>query len=195
MIFILTAIIPFTVFQDPPRASLRYKDELIRESRFAYGLSAPTPLFAGQIHQESGWNPEAKSSFASGLSQFTPKTADWISGVYKQLGPSAPTNPSWAIRALLLYDKKLYDEVKVYSSDCDRYQFVLSDYNGGSGRRIRRQQLSSNPGNYPITGRINPGISASNQIENQSYAPKIVYQHQPIYAKWGTKMICMPGVS
>ena len=43
-----------------PRESLKYKRELIRHSRIIWGLDAPIPLFASQIHQESTWNHLAK---------------------------------------------------------------------------------------------------------------------------------------
>lgn len=173
-----------------PRNALQYQAELTREARFVYGLVAPVATFAAQIHQESSWNPEARSAYANGLAQFTPQTADWISGVYKQLGPSAPSSPGWAMRALLLYDKKLNDAIKLYDTTCDRWLFSLSDYNGGAGRRIRRQSLSPKPGSYNVTGSINPGISENNQRENQSYGPKILFTLQPLYKPWGAGVNC-----
>lgn len=175
---------------DVPRGALIYRSELTREARLVYGLNAPVAVFGAQIHQESSWNPDARSAFANGLAQFTPQTADWISGVYKQLGPAQPTNPGWAMRALLLYDKKLNDAVKLFDSTCDRWLFSLSDYNGGAGRRIRRQGLSLQPGNYSITGFINPGISESNQRENEGYGPKILRVLQPLYSSWGPGVEC-----
>jgi soluble lytic murein transglycosylase-like protein len=173
-----------------PRAALLYRDMLISEARFAMGQAAPVALLGGQIHQESGYDPNARSSFASGLAQFTPQTADWISGVYKDLGPAMPTDPQWAIRALVRYDKRLYDGVRPADSDCDRWAFALSDYNGGAGRRLERQRRSPMPGNYAVTAIINPGIAQANQRENQDYPPRILYRWQPVYAAWGGLLHC-----
>lgn len=175
---------------EPPRAAIAYRHELTREARYVHGLLAPVPALAGQITQESSWNPDAKSKFADGLAQFTPKTAEWISGVYKELGPSAPLNPQWAMRAMIRYDKRLHDGVKVADTECDRWKFALSDYNGGSGRREARQRLSPSPGSYDVTGTINPGIAPSNQAENENYAPRVLYRWQPVFYGWGGGRVC-----
>ncbi len=187
MIFALPLAIAVT---EIPRAALRYRDDLIREARFVFGMEAPVPLLAAQVHQESGYNPNAQSRFASGLAQFTPATASWISGAYPSLGPAQPLNPQWALRAMVTYDKRLRDAVKPFDTECDRYSMMLSDYNGGSTWRIRRQAKSEHPGNYEITSRINPGIAPSNQIENERYPRVIIGRWQQIYAPWGGPLIC-----
>lgn len=182
------------VMDEIPRNALRYRNELTREARFVYGLLAPVPMFGGQIHQESSWNPDAQSKFASGLAQFTPQTADWINGLYKLGDPATgkplPTNPTWAIRALLRYDQRLRDSVGVASTDCDKWSFALSAYNGGMGRVQARQRLSKVPGDYTATRIINPGISVSNQAENENYPIRILYRWQPVYLPWGTVQVC-----
>ena len=68
-----------------PRESLKYKRELIRHSRIIWGLDAPIPLFASQIHQESTWNHLAKSKYAKGLTQFTDSTAEWMIEIFPEL--------------------------------------------------------------------------------------------------------------
>ena len=64
---------------DVPRDALRHRQELTREARQAWGLTAPVATFAAQIHQESGWNPGAVSpKGATGLAQLMPGTADYL---------------------------------------------------------------------------------------------------------------------
>lgn len=175
----------------PPPASLEYKEDLVLEARAVWGFSAPIAAFAGQIQQESRWNPNAHSAFAAGLTQFTPGTATWIAGLYSaKLGTANIYNPQWAIRAQMLYMKRLWDGVSRFNNDCSRIQFAFSDYNGGTGWRMKRQARSPQPGNYAVTSRINPGIRPQFQIENQSYPFKIIFQHQKLYASWGGKMMC-----
>lgn len=173
-----------------PRAALQYQAQLVRESRFAFGMDGPVAMLGAQIHQESGYDPNARSAFASGLAQFTPGTAAWLSGLYRGLGPAAPLDPGWALRALVTYDKRLHDGIRTFNSDCDRWLFALSAYSGGDGWRIGRQAHSPNPGDYAVTGKINPGISDANQRQNENYGPRIVYTLQPIYIAWGTRRVC-----
>jgi soluble lytic murein transglycosylase-like protein len=67
------------------------------------------PTFAAQLHQESGWRPDAVSPVgAQGLAQFMPATADWISQLMPGLNSREPFNPAWAIRALVSYDRWLW---------------------------------------------------------------------------------------
>ncbi len=173
-----------------PREALRYRNDLIRNARAVWGLSAPVATFAGQIHQESGFRSDARSRVgAGGLAQFMPSTAKWISGAYRdELGANDPFNPSWALRALVRYDRFLYDRVRAADSSCDRMLFALSGYNGGAGRVNQRQALSSEPGNFGVTSTINPGIHPANQRENADYPVRIVFRWQPLYVSWG------PGV-
>lgn len=170
-----------------PRDAVRYQRDLTRNARMVWGLNAPVAAFAAQIHQESRWNAQARSRVgAAGLAQFMPATATWISGAYR-LGDAEPYNPAWAMRAMVTYDRHLFVGVKVYESGCDRFRYALSDYNGGAGRRAKRQALSPEPGNYESTSLINPGISRANQAENEQY-PRRIVSHQQIYTAWG------PGV-
>lgn len=170
-----------------PRDAVRYQRDLISNARAVWGLNAPVATFAGQVHQESTWKADARSrTGAAGLAQFMPRTADWISGLYKdELGENEPLNPAWALRALVRYDKLLRDGVKRFDSECDRMKFALSDYNGGAGWRMKRQARSAQPGHYETSAAINPGISEANQRENYEYALRIVNRWQPLYSTWG----------
>jgi len=155
-------------------------------------MDAPIAALAAQLAQESDFRADAKSPFASGLSQFTTATSIWISSLYPQLGSPAPLDPQWAIRAMILYDKRLHDGINPAVDECSRYSFALSDYNGGSGWRIKRQKMSPQPGVYAITSAFNPGISKANQQQNQDYPFRIIYHWQPIFVSWSGPMVCLP---
>ncbi|MBU1692292.1 MAG: lytic transglycosylase domain-containing protein [Gammaproteobacteria bacterium] len=175
-----------------PAPALQYRAPLTRNAHAVWGLDAPIATFAAQIHQESGWNSNAKSAYAGGLAQFTPATATWISGVYsRELGDNQPFNPSWAMRALVTYDRRLFNQVKG-ASECDRMAFALAAYNGGLGWVYKRQKLSALPGRcFDATCEINPGITAANQKENSHYPRVILLKWQTIYAQWGRGVSCL----
>ena len=173
---------------DPhPRAG-QHKHVLIQQSRYVWGLNAPVSSFAAQIHQESRWNPSAKSPVgAAGLTQFMPATARWIGTYDAQLASVDVYNPRWAMRALAVYDKFLYDKVGGVNP-CERMAFALSAYNGGLGWVNKRKARSGMPNVcFGATCEINPGISASNQRENSNYPELILKQFEPLYVRagWG----------
>ena len=101
---------------DIPRAAERHRAELIRVSRAVWGLEAPVAVFAAQVHTESWWrNGTVSSAGALGLAQFLPSTAEWLPRAVPELereaGRPAPFNPGWALRALVSYDKWLWDRL------------------------------------------------------------------------------------
>ena len=167
-----------------------YRFQIQREAQFRFGIPAPTPVIAAQIQQESAWNPLARSQVgAQGLMQFMPATAAWANTA-AGFGSVDPLNPAWSIRAGVWYDRWLYERIKA-DTECDRWHFALSAYNGGLGYVYKRQKLSSEPGLWAQTGTINPGIHLANQRENESYAPRILYRHQPGFKTWG-RTVCLP---
>ena len=165
--------------QIPPDAG-KYKRELVRNARMVWGLDAPISTFAAQIHQESGWRADATSPVgAAGLAQFMPSTAGWISGTYKALQDNQPNNPTWAIRALVEYNKWLYDRVPPSFNHCERMAFVLSSYNGGLGWLQKDVQLAKVNGAdvtrwFDNVERFNSGRSAANFKENRGYPDRIL---------------------
>lgn len=172
-----------------PAAADRYRHELRQQAQFVWGLDAPVATFAAQIHQESGWKPNARSPVgALGLAQFMPSTAGWISEIYPALAVNDPYNPSWALRALVTYDYHLWQRVKA-DDDCEHMAFVLSAYNGGLGWVYKRQKKSTAPGKcFDSTCEINPGIAAGNQRENAAYPRRILLRNEPLYVRdgWGS---------
>lgn len=177
-----------------PRTALKYKRDLIRSAHYEWGLDAPVAVFAAQIHQESRWNKNAKSAFAGGLAQFTPDTAEWISGAYpKSLGDKQPFNPVWAMRALVIYDKQLYAGARA-DTPCDKMWKGLWGYNGGAGWVSRDEKLAAKSGANPRSAaeveRFNAGRNPAMFKENRDYPRAILLKHQPLYASWGGEITC-----
>jgi len=178
---------------DVPRESLKYKRELIRQSRIIWGLDAPIPLFASQIHQESTWNHLAKSKYAKGLTQFTDSTAEWIIEIFPELKIANVYNPNWSIRAMLLYDSWLNERIKSIDQ-CNQWAMILSSYNGGLTWLNRDKALTERNGNNPDIW-WNHVEKYSNRAEwaiteNRNYSRKIIFQYQLSYSGWGKTLIC-----
>ena len=181
---------------DVPRESLKYKRELIRQSRIIWGLDAPIPLFASQIHQESTWNHLAKSKYAKGLTQFTDSTAEWMIEIFPQLKRANVYNPNWSIRAMLLYDSWLDDRIKSID-ECNQWAMILSSYNGGLTWLNRDKALAEAKGSNPNVW-WNHVEKYSNRAdwairENRNYSKSIIFKHQNLYADWGKSYICNIG--
>jgi hypothetical protein len=174
-----------------PAAAQRYQGTLRREAHRVWGLGAPIATFAAQIHQESRWRADARSPVgAVGLTQFMPATAHWIGGLDPELATRAPMNPTWALRALVVYDHWLHQRVRTAADGCQRMAFALAAYNGGLGWVHKRQAQARAAGHDPgvcigATCTINPGISPANQRENEHYARHILQHIEPAYRSWG----------
>lgn len=175
---------------EPPTAALKYRSDVIRSARVDWGLNAPVADFAAQMHQESGWNPAARSPVgAEGLSQFMPSTADWIAGLMPHLAAREPYNPGWAIRALVSYDRWLWQRVAV-PDGCERMAMTLSAYNGGLGwvnrdRRLARMRGLDDARWFDSVETVNAGRSAANWRENRHYPQRILHTLAPHYLSWG----------
>jgi hypothetical protein len=176
-----------------PRAAEQHRATLIRTARVVWGMDAPVAVFAGQIHAESRWNPEAKSPVgALGMAQFMPATAKWMPNIDPELAAPAPKNPAWAIRALIRYDLYLWQRVDAVS-DFERMAFTLSAYNGGLGWVNRDKALAEKRGLdrrrwFSNVEKVNAGRSAANFRENRRYPSLILEEYQWLYTKWGTGM-------
>ena len=173
-----------------PQNALRLRAELTRNARAVWGLDAPVSTFAAQVHQESGWRADAKSPVgAQGMAQFMPATADWIARLYPELATREPYNPSWAMRALVTYDRYLWDRLDA-ASPCDRMAMALSAYNGGLGWVRRDATLAAGQGLAPDRWwdnieTVNAGRSAGNWNENRGYPRRILRTLSPRYVAAG----------
>lgn len=175
-----------------PHDAQRHQRDLTRNARLVWGLDAPVATFAAQIHQESRWRSEAVSQVgAQGMAQFMPATARWIAGAYPALAANQPTNPVWAMRALVTYDRHLWERVQA-AGPCERMAMALSGYNGGLGWVWRDQKLAAAQGGDPArwfdqVERFNAGRHAAAFKENRGYPRLILLKHEPAYiaAGWG----------
>lgn len=187
-------LLPLLALADVPRDALRHQRDLTRHARAVWGMDAPVAVFAAQIHQESRWRADAVSPVgAQGIAQFMPATATWISGVYRW-GKAQPTNPAWAMRALVTYDRWLWDRVQA-SGDCERMAMSLSAYNGGMGWVYRDQKLAAQQGAdrarwFGHVEKFNAGRGKANFAENRDYPRVILTRWQPVYALWGGEIKC-----
>ena len=177
-----------------PRAAYQYQRDLIRNARVIWGITAPVATFAAQIHQESGWRPDAKSKYASGLAQFTPDTADWISRLYAgELGENQPLNPSWALRALVTYDNRLWHVIEA-ADDCERMAMTLSSYNGGLGWLQRDTRLARAAGadTRRWFGHVERFSNRAQWAieENRGYPRRILLKLERVYLSWGPGVQC-----
>jgi hypothetical protein len=106
---------------------------VIREARVFIGADAPWHYFMGQIEQESNCR-EGITAFdgGMGLGQFMPATAAWIhkkEGALQEISVKPnPYDPRWNIRAMILYDKALYE-----TGLCLGWYYAFRSYNGGQG--------------------------------------------------------------
>lgn len=170
--------------------SWRYKHGLTQASHLMWGLDAPIATFAAQIHQESRFNPNAKSPVgAAGLTQFMPGTAQDMARLYPSLSPAAPYNPDWALRALVAYDLQLWRQIKA-DDDCQRGAMMLSAYNGGLGWVRRDQNLARAGGHsgqrwFGQVEWFNAGRKSSAFTENRNYPRQILMIHEPNYVAAG----------
>lgn len=178
----------------PLDRALPYRATLVREAQAVYGIGAPIPLFAGQIHQESTWRAGITApDDGRGLAQFMDSTAAMIVRLYPELGAADPYNPRWAIRALVRYDAWLLARVQGATA-CERWAAALKGYNAGIGYVQRAQRVSPLPLQwFGTTEWINRGQSPKNFEYSRMYPRWILFKHQPLYAEWG--IITCKGVT
>ncbi|PAK13983.1 MULTISPECIES: transglycosylase SLT domain-containing protein [Burkholderia cepacia complex] len=186
---VLGAALPATA--QVPAEARAYRAELTRNARAVWGIDAPVSSFAAQIHQESRWRTDAVSVVgAQGMAQFMPSTVDWIAGAYPaELGDARPFNPSWSIRALVRYDRHLWDRITA-TGTCDRMAMTLSAYNGGLGWVYRDQRATAAAGAdrrlwFGHVERFNAGRHAAAFRENRGYPRAILRTFEPRYIQAG----------
>ena len=175
-----------------PSLASKYQRLLVRSAQANWGLDAPVAALAAQVHQESRWNTNAKSPVgAQGLAQFMPSTADWISELYPlQLGYGQAQDPDWALQALVMYDRWLYQRIQARDS-CEQMAMTLSAYNGGLGWVYKDQnQTAANGFNRSVWFDLVEKFTARAswaKNENRQYVRVILLRWQPLYldANWG----------
>lgn len=173
-----------------PAQAGQYRARLVREAHAAGGLAAPVPMFAAQLHQESGWKTTAKSGVgAVGLAQFMPGTAEWIANLYPaDLKPGAPYDADWAIRALVRYDIWLYARVPRFQAGDERWAAALASYNGGLGWTLKDQKMATgcNPALwFDCVAGVTDKRTAANIEQNRGYPVRILLRLRPLYVQAG----------
>ena len=180
-----------------PRAALKHRAELTRAAHASWGLNAPIPVFAAQIQQESAWNTAALSHVgAQGMAQFMPATAVWWCGL-NGLTPAEcqPNNPQWALRALVGYDKWLYDRVWG-DSEYDRMHAALRAYNGGLGHWHREAKIAASRKRDLIDAACGKARRHVYHCrENLNYPRRILAIYQPRYFGWGRGIMMSGGAA
>ena len=173
-----------------PQAAQQYRALLVRTAHAVWGLDAPVAALAAQVHQESGWRPDAVSHVgARGMAQFMPATATWWCAL-NGLGAAAcqPHNPTWALRALVGYDKYLFDRTPVRYGERDRMWVALRSYNGGLGHWQKEAAVSGTA--QPSRSQVDAACGKARRAavhckENLGYPHHILVVLQPRYAAWG----------
>lgn len=121
LVLLAVAFLVPLAYAQVPQAAQQHRALLVRTAHAAWGLDAPVAVFAAQVHQESAWRPDAVSHVgAQGLAQFMPATTRWIASQNTDLATQQPYNPAWALRALVTYDRWLYDRTPAHYLPRDR---------------------------------------------------------------------------
>lgn len=182
--------VPLIAHAQVPLDAARYRAELTRAAQTQWGLDAPVATLAAQVHQESSWRPDAVSRVgAQGLGQFMPGTARWWCELHNMAASDcAPRNPTWALRALVGFDKYLYDRTPLRFSAADRMWVALRGYNGGLGHW---QAESARTGlALPTREQVDAACGKARRAavhcaENLGYPQRIMRVLQVRYSTWG----------
>ena len=172
-----------------PQAAQQHRALLVRTAHAAWGLDAPVAVFAAQVHQESAWRPDAVSRVgAQGLAQFMPATSRWIAGIDPALAAQQPFSPAWALRALVIYDRWLYDRTPAHYTPRERMHVALRAYNGGLGHW--QAEAAATGAVRPSLAQVDAACGRAKRApvhcpENLGYPHRILDVIQPRYAAWG----------
>ena len=150
-----------------PRAALElyyprpFSDQV---TRLAGEQSLPASLVFGMVHQESGFDPQAKSrSGARGLMQIMPATGRELA---RRLGVNYSLQrlyePEYSLRLGTTYFRQM---LAIFDN---RVELALAGYNGGPGRiqRLWREQQSS--------GEIDRFLEGLSSAESRNYVKRIL---------------------
>jgi len=187
---VLTLLAATAYAQVPPEAA-RYRADLTRAAHTYWGLDAPIAALAAQVHQESAWHHQAVSHVgAAGLAQFMPATARWwCERVGIAPAQCLPTNPTWALRALVGYDKYLFELTPAHYSRRDRMWVALRAYNGGLGHWNAEARNAADKSRQAVDAAC--GTAKRHPVhcrENLGYPARILGILQPRYATWGNQL-------
>jgi hypothetical protein len=150
-------------------------DAQIRRAAEDHLPMLPWVLYWGQLMQESGMNPQARSPVgAMGLAQFMPATWREISAALL-LGAAQPTDIAPAIVAGAYYDARLRRQWSSPRPERDRAQLMLASYNAGLGSILQSQRACGMASLYEsIMACLQLITGARHAQETRGYAPAIL---------------------
>jgi|GEM_PF-1486323 len=180
-----------------PEVSAMYRRWVEQAAAEEWGVDGSPARLAAQLHQESSWNPHARSAVgAEGLAQFMPATARWIAQKFPgRLGGFDPWDPQQAALAAAIYDAWLAER-NPGAGQCSTWSFALSAYNGGEGNLRREQAMAAKAGRDQRRWGGNVADmrvrSAGAWRENRAYVRKILLVLEPAYieAGWAGEAVC-----
>lgn len=176
-----------------PSTAERYRRELTVSARRTFGPDAPVAALAAQIHVESGWKTDARSSAgALGLAQFMPATADDMARRFPaECSPANQYSSRWAFMCRDRYMASLLGQIKPIRgwvlSEQSQWAFAFRAYNGGSVIKDRRAaaRAGCDPDDWEQVQQFNgSGRSHNNFVENTMY-PVRIFNVQARYSHWG----------
>lgn len=177
-----------------PDASAMYRRWVEQAVGEEWGVDGSPARLAAQLHQESSWNPKARSAVgAQGLAQFMPATARWIAQAFPaKLGDFDPWDPQQAALAAAVYDAWLVKR-NPGTSACSTWAFALSAYNGGE-RALRVEQTRAGRHAGIWFGNVAEQRARSTVAwqENRAYVRRILLTLEPAYiaAGWSGQAVC-----
>ena len=173
-----------------PLGAVRWRGELTRAAYTTWGLDAPVAIFAAQVEQESGWRAGAVSRVgARGMAQFMPSTATWWCRI-NRLSECAPHNPRWALRALVGYDRWIWEQIGAVPGaeamdPVSRMWGTLRAYNGGLGHWRAEARIAGSLDRLAVDAACGRARRhRSHCRENVGY-PRVIFARQDRYAAWG----------
>lgn len=181
-----------------PDASARYRLLVQRAAGEYFGLDASPARLAAQLHQESGWRPDARSAYAVGMAQFAPQTAAWLPTVCPGLGDFDPWDAAQAVRGAACYDHYLYQRQTPMNDSldtCTRWVYTLRAYNGGAGWLLRERRAArlagADPDNWQAVEAFRVRAEWAHR-ENTGYPRRILMVLEPLYlsAGWAGAAAC-----
>ena len=191
-------VIIINQIHQPPQQALplgarRWRADLVRAAYNTWGLDAPVPVFAAQVHQESTWRSDRVSRVgAVGMGQFMPETASWWCRANRMTAEQCrPRNPVWSLRALVGYDKWIWDQIgRIHGADemdqFSRMWGTLRAYNGGLGNWKAEAHRAGSLDRLAVDAACGRARRhRSHCPENLGYPQRIMVELQPAYAAWG----------
>lgn len=162
-----------------------------------WGVDASPARLAAQLHQESSWNPNARSAVgAEGLAQIMPATGKWLASQFPQVGAYDPWDAAWSARAAAVYDHWLVQR-NAGAGTCSSWAFAFSAYNGGEALLHKEQAIATSHGKdgkrwFGNTADYSARSVASWQ-QNRDYVRRILIVLEPAYihAGWSGTAVCV----